>query len=81
MIVVLCMALSNILQENLGLYEPLLDKDACGVGFVAELLGKASQKTIMGTIEMLKCLSHCGTLSHHSKFVSVMQFVYKGHLR
>ena len=75
------MALSKIPQEHLGLYDPSLDKDACRVGFVAKLSGKANQKTVMGAIEMLKRMSHHGTLSHHSNFVSLMQFVYTGCLR
>lgn len=54
------MALSEIPQERLGLYDPSLDKDACGVGFVAELSGKASRKTVTDAIEMLVRMSHRG---------------------
>lgn len=59
-VAVRCMALSEIPQERLGLYDPSLDKDACGVGFVAELSGEASRKTVMDAIEMLKRMSHRG---------------------
>jgi len=54
------MALSEIPQERLGLYDPSLDKDSCGVGFVAELSGKGSRKTVTDAIEMLVRMSHRG---------------------
>lgn len=38
--------LSGVPEGNLGLYDPSYDKDACGVGFVAELSAKPSRQTV-----------------------------------
>lgn len=40
------MALSQVPEKPLGLYDPSFDKDSCGVGFVAELSGEYSRKTV-----------------------------------
>lgn len=37
---------SAIPEKPMGLYDPAFDKDACGVGFVAELSGQSSRKTV-----------------------------------
>ena len=34
------------LPQKQGLYDPSLEKDACGVGFAANIKGKASHKII-----------------------------------
>lgn len=39
-------ALSQVPEQPLGLYDPKYDKDSCGVGFVAELSGENSRKTV-----------------------------------
>lgn len=39
-------ALSQVPEKPLGLYDPAFDKDSCGVGFVAELSGESSRKTV-----------------------------------
>lgn len=39
-------ALSQVPEKPLGLYDPSFDKDSCGVGFVAELSGESSRKTV-----------------------------------
>lgn len=44
--VVLRSALSQVPEKPLGLYDPSYDKDSCGVGFVAELSGQSSRKTV-----------------------------------
>lgn len=44
--VVVRSALSAVPEKPLGLYDPSFDKDSCGVGFVAELSGEASRKTV-----------------------------------
>ncbi|XP_058095946.1 glutamate synthase 1 [NADH], chloroplastic-like [Magnolia sinica] len=54
------MALSQVPEKPLGLYDPSFDKDSCGVGFVAELSGEYSRKTVMDAIEMLVRMSHRG---------------------
>ncbi|KAL3524404.1 hypothetical protein ACH5RR_017238 [Cinchona calisaya] len=53
-------ALSLVPEKPLGLYDPSLDKDSCGVGFVAELSGESSRKTVTDAIEMLVRMSHRG---------------------
>ncbi|XP_027103579.1 glutamate synthase 1 [NADH], chloroplastic isoform X1 [Coffea arabica] len=53
-------ALSQIPEKPLGLYDPSFDKDSCGVGFVAELSGESSRKTVTDAIEMLVRMSHRG---------------------
>ena len=40
------MSLSQVPEKPLGLYDPSFDKDACGVGFVAELSGEYNRKTV-----------------------------------
>lgn len=44
--VVVRSALSGVPEKPLGLYDPSFDKDSCGVGFVAELSGETSRKTV-----------------------------------
>lgn len=39
-------AMSQVPEKPLGLYDPAFDKDSCGVGFVAELSGESSRKTV-----------------------------------
>nr|GMC64767.1 glutamate synthase 1 [NADH], chloroplastic isoform X1 [Ipomoea batatas] len=53
-------ALSQVPDKPLGLYDPSYDKDSCGVGFVAELSGQSSRKTVADAIEMLVRMSHRG---------------------
>lgn len=38
---------SAVPEKPLGLYDPSYDKDSCGVGFVAELSGETSRKTVL----------------------------------
>ncbi|KAL5568342.1 hypothetical protein UlMin_024917 [Ulmus minor] len=51
---------SAVPEKPLGLYDPSFDKDACGVGFVAELSGESSRKTITDALEMLVRMTHRG---------------------
>ncbi|XP_043689612.1 glutamate synthase 1 [NADH], chloroplastic-like isoform X1 [Telopea speciosissima] len=53
-------ALSQVPEKPLGLYDPSFDKDSCGVGFVAELSGQSSRKTVTDAMEMLVRMSHRG---------------------
>jgi glutamate synthase domain-containing protein 2/glutamate synthase domain-containing protein 1/glutamate synthase domain-containing protein 3 len=43
-----------------GLYDPRFEHDACGVGFVCHLKGKASNRIISQGLEMLENMSHRG---------------------
>ncbi|MFS7949735.1 putative glutamate synthase (NADH) [Helianthus anomalus] len=52
--------LSLVPEKPLGLYDPVFDKDACGVGFVAELSGESNRKTVTDAIELLVRMSHRG---------------------
>ncbi|KAL4557008.1 hypothetical protein LXL04_035178 [Taraxacum kok-saghyz] len=58
--VVVRSSLSLVPEKPLGLYDPSFDKDACGVGFVAELSGKSNRNTVTDAIEMLVRMSHRG---------------------
>ncbi|XP_010261570.1 PREDICTED: glutamate synthase 1 [NADH], chloroplastic [Nelumbo nucifera] len=58
--VVVRSALSKVPDKPLGLYDPSFDKDSCGVGFVAELSGETSRKTVTDALEMLIRMSHRG---------------------
>ncbi|KAI3846660.1 hypothetical protein MKW92_019453 [Papaver armeniacum] len=52
--------LSQVPEKPLGLYDPSFDKDSCGVGFVAELSGISSRKTVSDAVEMLVRMTHRG---------------------
>lgn len=41
---------SGVPEKPMGLYDPSFDKDSCGVGFVAELSGETSRKTVAFTV-------------------------------
>ncbi len=43
-----------------GLYDPELEKDACGVGFVAHIKGKASHQIVMDADTILQNMDHRG---------------------
>jgi len=43
-----------------GLYNPNLEKDACGVGFVADLTGQPSRRTVVDALHVLNHLTHRG---------------------
>lgn len=49
-------ALSAVPEKPLGLYDPKFDKDSCGVGFVAELSGESSRKTVSDSVIHLRVL-------------------------
>jgi len=48
------------LPPRQGLYEPSLERDACGIGFVANVTGKKSHDIIIKGIEILVNLTHRG---------------------
>jgi glutamate synthase (NADPH/NADH) large chain len=43
-----------------GLYDPALDKDSCGVGFIANIKGKQSHQIVADAIQILCNLEHRG---------------------
>ena len=51
------------LPSRHGLYEPAMEHDACGLGFIAHLRGEKSRAIVEQGLEILKRLSHraaCG---------------------
>ena len=45
-----------------GLYDPTLEKDSCGVGFIADIKGKKSHKLIEDALAILCNLEHRGAV-------------------
>jgi glutamate synthase (NADPH/NADH) large chain len=45
-----------------GLYDPALDKDSCGVGFIADIKGRSSHKLIEDALAILGNLEHRGAV-------------------
>jgi glutamate synthase (NADPH/NADH) large chain len=43
-----------------GLYDPALERDSCGVGFIADLKGRRSHQLVRDAIEVLDNLTHRG---------------------
>lgn len=50
----------NGYPEARGLYRPEYEKDACGIGFVADMKGEPSHKTVKEALEMLCRQEHRG---------------------
>ncbi|MBI1904800.1 MAG: glutamate synthase subunit alpha [Rhodocyclales bacterium] len=50
------------LPSKQGLYDPVNEHDACGVGFVAHIKGKRSHQIILQGLEILKNLDHRGAV-------------------
>src|SRR5499426_2434482 len=50
------------LPQALGLYDPALDKDSCGVGFIADIKGRKSHKIIDDALAILCNLEHRGAV-------------------
>src|SRR5881394_4051545 len=45
-----------------GLYDPSLEKDSCGVGFIANIKGKKSHQIVSDAINILCNLEHRGAV-------------------
>src|SRR5499433_2152475 len=45
-----------------GLYDPALDKDSCGVGFIADIKGRRSHKLIKDALAIVRNLEHRGAV-------------------
>ena len=48
------------LPAKQGLYDPWFEHDACGVGFVVDMKGRASNRILQQALEVLKNLDHRG---------------------
>ena len=46
--------------EKQGLYDPSLEKDSCGVGFVANVKGVASHQIVLDADRILRNMNHRG---------------------
>ena len=52
------------LPKSQGLYDPRNEKDACGVGFVCDILGRASNQIIRDAQHMNCCMDHRGGVGY-----------------
>ena len=50
----------NIKPVKQGLYDPVNEHDACGVGFIANIKGRKSHDIITSGLQILKNLAHRG---------------------
>ena len=50
----------NVTNEHKGLYLSEMEKDACGIGFVAHLKGEKSHRTVRDALTMLENMEHRG---------------------
>src|SRR5882757_11582209 len=48
--------------EAQGLYDPALDKDSCGVGFIADIKGRKSHQIVEDALTILLNLEHRGAV-------------------
>ncbi|KAH3902636.1 probable Glutamate synthase [NADH] [Saccharomycodes ludwigii] len=54
---------ANVIPKAQGLYNPDFEKDACGVGFVANIKGKESHKIVSDAKYLLCNMAHRGAVS------------------
>ena len=50
-----------MLTPGAGLYDPMYEHDACGLGFVARIDGRRTRETVEEGLEVLHNLEHRGT--------------------
>lgn len=58
---------AGVLPLKQGLYDPELEKDACGVGFAAHIKGKASHKIISDARSLLCNMTHRGAVGSDAR--------------
>jgi len=51
-----------------GLYDPALEKDSCGVGFIANIKGKKSHQIVSDALNILCNLEHRGAVGADPRF-------------
>src|ERR1700685_1235982 len=54
--------------EAYGLYDPALEKDSCGVGFIANIKGKKSHQIVSDALKILCNLEHRGAVGADPRF-------------
>ena len=52
------------LPQRQGLYNPALEKDSCGVGFICDIKGRASREIVDTAGHMNCCMVHRGGLGY-----------------
>ena len=52
------------LPQRQGLYDPALEKDSCGVGFICDIKGRASREIVDTAGHMNCCMVHRGGLGY-----------------
>src|SRR5215471_13963973 len=57
----------RLLPRPRGLYDPLFEHDACGVGFVARLSGQPGHDIVAKAVEAVANLSHRGAVAADGK--------------
>ncbi|KAK2770623.1 glutamate synthase [NADH] [Emmonsiellopsis sp. PD_33] len=58
---------AEALPQRQGLYDPELEKDACGVGFTAHIKGKASHKIVSDARNLLCNMTHRGAVGSDAR--------------
>ncbi len=48
--------------ERQGLFDPAFERDACGVGFIADMKGRKSHKIVEDALQILENLEHRGAV-------------------
>ncbi|MGA7117237.1 MAG: glutamate synthase central domain-containing protein, partial [Hyphomicrobium sp.] len=48
--------------ERQGLFDPAFERDACGVGFIADMKGRKSHKIVADALQILENLEHRGAV-------------------
>jgi glutamate synthase (NADPH/NADH) large chain len=57
-----CVHEENNVEKAQGLYDPALDRDSCGVGFIADIKGRKSHRIIDDALAILRNLEHRGAV-------------------
>ena len=57
----------NHFPEKQGLYEPRLEKDSCGVGFLCDIKGRKTNDIVKKSIKVLERLAHRGAVGSDPK--------------
>ena len=52
------------LPRKTGLYDPIFEKDSCGIGFVCDIKGRASNSIIKDAYNMNCCMEHRGGVGY-----------------
>jgi len=52
--------MTNTDNQTLGLYDPSMEHDACGIGFIANIKGKKSHKIVSDALTILENMEHRG---------------------